>query len=116
MIIKFIIISIFGIALISLIIKFIREMVIYRRQSRKLKQWSKFNKEIAEWSNEISDFNLRSEYMNECLRRIVSPLREEEFSEMCVEKEIEKVYNKWGNHIPSLKQRVRELRLNKIIK
>jgi hypothetical protein len=111
MIIKFIIITIFGIFTSVAVTDFIR----YRRQSRKLKQWLEFNKEMTEWSHEIVDSKLRSEYMNECLRRIVSPLREEEFSKMCVEKEIEKVYNKWSNHIPSLKQRVRELRLNKII-
>jgi len=88
----------------------------HNKRMRKLNEWSKFHKQLTEWSLEISDVTVRQKYMNECIGKLINHDSNniqliEQFS---VEKEKEEIYKNWGRHIPSLLQEFRDKKINKL--
>lgn len=116
MILKFLVIFITLSVVISVLYKFIMDNLNHRKRMRVLDQWSEYNKQLIEWSKEIVDEGVRINFLNTCVdeltnRRIDNTL----VDYFDIDKEREKVYNKWGKHIPSLLQEIREKRLNQIL-
>jgi predicted PurR-regulated permease PerM len=105
-IVYIIIISIIG---LGVLFWFYREI----KRSQNMVNWTEFNNSIVEWAKEIEDTNIRSEFLKERIR-IITQI-EPEMSRFNIEKEKEKIANKWGKHIPSLLQESRNKKLNKIL-
>jgi hypothetical protein len=76
--------------------------------------WSIFNQTLIDWGEEISDIHMKHEYIHFCASEMSIRLKEKETNHnMRIKKE---VIDKFINHIPSLKQEVREEKINKILK
>ena len=76
--------------------------------------WSEFNQTLIDWGEEISDIHMKHEYIHFCASEMSIRLKEKETNHnMRIKKE---VIDKFINHIPSLKQEVREEKINKILK
>ena len=100
------------------VLKDLRE---HRKRMKKLDQWSKFNHQLIEWSGEILDQNVRYDFMNNCVHKLLKKSNErldsgiDQLVDFDIDKEKQKVFEKWGKHIPSLTQEIREDKLNKIL-
>ena len=100
------------------VLKDLRE---HRKRMNKLDQWSKFHHQLVEWSGEIVDQNVRYDFMNNCVHKLLKQSNErldsgiDQLVDFDLDKEKQKVFEKWGKHIPSLTQEIRENKLNKIL-
>jgi hypothetical protein len=99
--------------------KFIKETIDHRRRMNKLDQWSKFHQQLMDWSKEISDMSVRVDFMNFCANELIQQSNQKLKNDMLdnwdINEEKLKIFNHWGQHIPSLLQEVRESKLNKIL-
>ncbi len=100
--------------------KFIVDTRLHRKRMNKLDQWSQFHNQLMEWSSEIVDTNVRVNFMNGCVHKLISDsndhmLYNDMLDDWSVEEEKQKIYKEWGQHIPSLLQEMREKKLNKIL-
>lgn len=95
----------------------IRSGIKHRRRMRKLDQWTNFHKQLTYWATEIVDKTIKDQFLSECLADIMNTKigDEERFDQFDWHKEKMKVYQKWGQHIPSLLQEVRQEKLNKLV-
>lgn len=86
---------------------------------RKLDQWSAFHGQLTEWSKEIQDVNVRVDFINQCVHKLIKRgndgLSSNSLDDWNVEEERRKVFNEWGKHIPSLAQEIREKKLNQLL-
>ena len=100
--------------------KFIVDTRLHRKRMNKLDQWSQFHNQLMEWSSEIVDTNVRANFMNGCVHKLISDsndhkLYNDMLDDWSLEEEKQKIYKEWGQHIPSLLQEMREKKLNKIL-
>ena len=95
---------------------FIRDTRIHNKRMSKLEQWSKFNSQLSEWSKEIVDISIQSEYVNDCMLILneVSSSNISFLDSWDIDEEKKKVCEKWGYHIPSLLKEIREKKLKEI--
>jgi hypothetical protein len=124
-IVQFLALLFFLSVLIKLVFNFIKENRRHSKRMEKLDQWSDFHKQLIEWSNEITDSNVKVDFINECVHKIIqnsnSRLRPKtgmdigQFDDWSIDKEKSKICEKWGKHIPSLTQEIREKKLNQIL-
>lgn len=86
---------------------------------RKLDQWSAFHNQLTEWAKEIVDSNLRVEFINECVSKLVLGESDRFDKDMLDDWDIDEskknICDKWGKHIPSLLQEMRDNKLNQIL-
>jgi hypothetical protein len=104
--------------LIKLVFNFIKENRRHSKRMEKLDQWSDFHKQLIEWSNEITDSNVKVDFINECVHKIIQPktgMDIGQFDDWSIDKEKSKICEKWGKHIPSLTQEIRDKKLNQIL-
>ena len=100
------------------IIKDLRE---HRKRMKKLDQWSKFHHQLVEWSGEIVDQSVRYNFMNNYVHKLLKQSSERldsginQLVDFDLDEEKQKVFEKWGKHIPSLTQEIRENKLNNIL-
>ena len=82
-----------------------------------MKDWSKFHKQLLEWSEEILDQEVKKEYLLHCVSILSdnNNINIEGLKNMDIDKAKGDIIKKFSNHIPSLKQEVRETRINKIL-
>lgn len=110
--INIIIISIVVIVIIKLFLN-------HKEYITSIEQLSNFNKKVIKWSEEIQDELIKHEYLHFCTNRMFNfdkitgetkTFRLEEYNILKQE-----IIEKFVNHIPSLKQELREEKLNKIL-
>ena len=105
--------------MVGILWNFIKETRVHRRRMRKLNQWSKFHQQLMNWSREISDMGVRVDFMNFCSNELIKQsnlnLKNNMLDSWDIDEEKMKIYLRWGNHIPSLLQEVREKKLNSIL-
>ena len=98
--------------------KFIVDIRLHRKRMSKLNQWSDFNKQLMEWANEITDSSVKVDFINECAHRAIQygndKLDKGMLDDWDIDESKKNICDKWGKHIPSLLQEVREKKLNKI--
>lgn len=90
-----------------------------------MKDWSKLHKELLDWSEEITNKDVKKEYLLYCIDIISNnnshtnytntTLNLESLKMSDVSKTRSEIINKFSNYIPSLKQELRENRINKIL-
>ena len=99
--------------------RFLKENRIHRRRMRKLDQWSQFHKQLMEWSKEIQDANVRVDFINHCVHKLIQTGNDKMNKNMLdgwsIDEEKKKICSEWGQHIPSLVQEIRESKLNQIL-
>ena len=71
-----------------------------------------FNQTLINWADEISDLYIKHEYLHFCASEISKGFKNEN-NRNRIRKE---VIDKFIDHIPSLKQEIREEKINKILK
>jgi hypothetical protein len=136
-ILNLIVVLIAFICIISVTWKFIKENRVHRNASslstepspaanirrnrmRKLDQWSKFHGELMNWSKEIADANVRVDFINHCVHKLIQTGNDKLannnlLDDWSVEEEKQKVCKEWGQHIPSLVQEIRENKLKQLL-
>jgi hypothetical protein len=105
--------------MIGLFYRFIKENRKHRIHMKKLDQWSQFHGQLMDWSKEIVDDNVRVDFINHCVHKLIlhrnDKLSSIDLDDWSVEEEKQKVCNEWGQHIPSLLQEMRDKKLNQIL-
>jgi hypothetical protein len=95
---------------------FIKLFLNHKEYITSIEKLSNFNKKVIKWSEEIKDELIRHEYLHFCTNRMykitgeTKTFRLEEYNILKQE-----IIEKFINHIPSLKQELREEKLNKIL-
>ena len=101
------------------VIVIIKLFLNHKKYITSIEQLSNFNKKVIKWSEEIQDELIRHEYLHFCTNRMFNfdkiagetkTFRLEEYNILKQE-----IIEKFVNHIPSLKQELREEKLNKIL-
>ena len=99
--------------------RFIQENRKHNKRMKKLDQWSQFHGQLMDWSKEIVDDNVRSNFISHCVHNLISTSNDKlsngDLDDWSVEEEKKKVCNEWGQHIPSLLQEMRDKKLNQIL-
>lgn len=100
--------------------RFIKSTRLYNKRKMKLDQWSQFHNQLTEWAKEIVDSELRVKFINECVSKLVLCDESDRFDkdmldDWDIDESKKNIYDKWGKHIPSLLQEIREKKLNKIL-
>jgi hypothetical protein len=92
----------------------IREFLDMRRRSRGLERWKNFNEKTISWAKEIQDSKVKEEYVKYCMEMLVatSSTKVVVFSE---EEQTQKIIDKFGNHIPSIVENIRDKKINEIL-
>ena len=96
--------------------KFVRFSLLHKKRVRRFQEWSKFHEQLKIWSEEIVDKSLQNEFINEYQDLLVG--NESLYNgsiNWSVNEEKMRIYQKWGKHIPSLLQEVRNEKLNHIL-
>ena len=88
-------------------------------------EWSKFNEDLLLWGEEIKTPSIKNEYLHFCIDSLTiisqndlihSIKGEDNFWEIRNIRPIkEEIIRKYSDHIPSLKQEVRDKKINKIL-
>ncbi len=88
----------------------------------KMNEWSGMNEQLMTWGSEITDISIKTEYLEFCVDKMfnVRRLNYQDFVEghqlyQSSESLKNEIISKYINHIPSLKQELRENKLNKIL-
>ena len=105
------------IILLFSVYSFISKIVKHKKRMKNLNQWSEFHKKLSEWALEIKDEDIKIIFISECISKLNQTEKKIiNFDEFDWNLEKMKVYEKWGQHIPSLLQEVRQEKLNKLVK
>ena len=100
------------------VIVIIKLFLNHKEYITNIEQLSNFNKKVIKWSEEIQDELIRHEYLHFCTNRMfkIDKITGEisRFDEYHILEQ--EIIEKFINHIPSLKQELREEKLNKILK
>jgi hypothetical protein len=84
---------------------------------KKFNDISRFKSEIVSYGSEISDINIRTEYLSDVMSIVSDSI--ELLKDSDVEDRIEArkifLFNKYGKHIQSLRQEFRNKKLNQIL-
>ena len=118
-IIYFLLIIIPPILLGKIIFSFVKSIIDHKKRMSKLNEWTEFNKKIIEWSGEIQDPFIKQEYLQFCMNRIFDSKKltiDSISSGNETTKLKSELVSRYLNHVPSLKQEIREEKLNKILK
>ena len=100
---------------------FIKDTINHNKRMRKLDQWSNFHQKLIDWSKEIQDAKVRDNFINECVSRLVLgesdrlDFDKDMLDDWDINEAKKNIYEKWGKHIPSLTQEIREKKLSKIL-
>ena len=106
------------------VIVIIKLFLNHKKYITNIEQLSNFNKKVIKWSEEIQDELIRHEYLHFCTNRmfnfdkITGETKTFRFSKKTREEYNilkQEIIEKFINHIPSLKQELREEKLNKIL-
>ncbi len=94
---------------------FFNTVVKFKRMRRKLSKWSSFNQQLLKWAEEIVDTQIKSEYLSYAASFVVgsSNMAVNKSSEIDVYRKY--IYEKYGDHIPSIKSEIRAEKLKKLI-
>ncbi len=99
----------------------IREYRLSSKRFKKLDEWSDLNNNMVKWGNEITDVDAKQEYLYFCIGKINesifsnlldSPQKMDEYTNDIKEE----IITKYSKYIPSLKQAVREKKINNLLK
>ena len=119
MIIQILVIVVVLSLLTPIVWSFIKETRLRNKRMRKLDEWSRFHQNLMDWSKEIQDVDVRVNFINECVSRLVlggsGNYDKDMLDDWSIDESKKNIYEKWGKHIPSLTQETREKKLNQIL-
>lgn len=122
-----IIVLLFGLILmIGICYNFIKSTRLYNKRKMKLDQWSKFHTQLTEWAKEIVDVDVRVNFINECVSKLSSNRQnlilggsdrfdKDMLDDWDIDESKKNICDKWGKHIPSLLQEIRDNKLKQIL-
>lgn len=95
-----------------------------RITSSYISSWSKFNKEITEWGEEITDESIKRKYYEHCISILTEEDKNRSMSDyqrFILDKNKipelrSEIYKLFSSHIPSIRREVRDHKLSKILK
>jgi hypothetical protein len=122
-IVNIVILLVFLVVISKSMYNVIKDLREHRKRMKKLDQWSKFHHQLIEWSSEIVDQNVRYDFMNNFVSKLLKQSTErldevngiDQLDDFDLDKEKQKVFEVWGKHIPSLTQEIRENKLNSLL-
>lgn len=103
--------------LVKIIVSVIFTTKKFKSNSKKLDEWSEFNRKLLSWGDEIVDKSIKQQYLEFCIDKImgVKNLDITTITNMDIDNLKQEVIRRYSNHIPSLKQELRERKINKIL-
>ena len=108
--------------LFKTLIDFLIDHMRHKRRMKRLEEFNEFMVLCKSWSEEITDVDVKREFVESWLLKIydVDLTSEIFFDYICKEWSVEtatqQIFVKWGKWIPSLTQQVRNERINELIK
>lgn len=101
---------------LKLLFDIYRSIKLHKKRSKRIEEWSSFNKLLISYTSEITDSQVKSEYISHCMRILTSE-KSIDFitSDHAIQSIENEIIEKFSNHIPSLKQKSREKKLNRIL-
>lgn len=108
------------IGLISLVIGSLIRVIIVglisRRRIAKMEKMRNFLSDTVTWAKEISDLNIKSEYLRFCMDNLKKVSKSVDGAvKFDIDSYRKEIIRKYSNHIPSLKQEVRDMKLKQIL-
>lgn len=90
--------------------------LISRRRISKMEKMRNFLSETVTWAEEISDPNIKNEYLRFCVDNLKKVSKSvDEAVKFDIESHRQEIIRKYSNHIPSLKQEVRDMKIKQIL-
>jgi hypothetical protein len=118
-ILSIIIVSIPLLFVVKIVFDFIRSTWQHEKRMKKLNQWNEFLKQKRKWANEIQDVDIKTDFLQSTVFRPLDANTSDQFYSEIVhwtsEEETKIIYEKWGHHIPSLRQQVREQKIYRLL-
>ena len=125
-VLKFIQVVVLLVALFVMIGAFYRFIQGNRKHSKRMKkldQWSQFHGQLMDWSKEITDPSVKVDFINECVSKLVltsgnsigDRFDKDMLDDWNIDESKKNICDKWGKHIPSLLQEMRDNKLNQIL-
>lgn len=101
------------------IVSFIRAIIsgiITQRRLSKMKRMRELMSDTLKWAEEITDPEVKNEYLKFCVSNLQSISKSlDEAVKFDVEGHRNEIIRKYANHIPSLKQEVRDMKLKQLL-
>lgn len=104
--------------MVGIVWRFIQENRKHRKYMKNLDEWSKFHEQLMAWSKEIVDMDVRVNFINQCVHKLISDSNERAkdlLVDWSLEEEKQKICKEWSQYIPSLLQEMRDKKLKKIL-
>ena len=87
--------------------------IVHSRRMRKIDQWGKFNREIIDLVDEISDNSIRVEFIEYCTK--IATRSSSEIYNFSEKDERKRLVNIFGKYIPSIIVEQRDDKIKKIL-
>lgn len=101
---------------IGLFIRYIISNIITQRRISKMKRMRDLISDTLKWAEEITDPEVKNEYLIFCVGNLQSISKSlNEVIKFDVEGHRNEIIRKYANHIPSLKQEVRDMKLKQLL-
>ncbi len=89
-----------------------------RKSTNYLCNWSKFNKEILKWGEEITDESIKRKYYEHCISILTKEDKKSrlDYQVQTIPELRSEIYKLFSSHIPSIRKEIRDHKLSKILK
>jgi hypothetical protein len=99
--------------------RFAVSLRVYHKRRKRLDEFSKFNKILLYWVDEITDHKVKNEYLIYCSYLISldydKVMHDLDVDDDKIEEIKMNIFHRFGNHIPTLKKEFRDKRINDIL-
>lgn len=99
--------------LLFIVVFLTKTIISHNKRHNNLIKWSNLNKKTTIWAKEISDENIRADFLTFCLQKLI--ISNKDIFNLNIDNVEKEIMEKYSKHIPSLKSRIREEKINKLI-
>lgn len=101
---------------IGILFVLLKNHIKFKKKQKMSDEYHVFSMQVIEWAKEIKDQNKRSELLKYHITYIFTSYSEEDNLKCEKIPEFKKyIEDNWGGYIPSLKQKIRERKINSIL-
>ena len=113
--IKIIFLVVYGSLILGLLFRILKTHLGFNKTQKKLDDYHNFSMEVMEWVKEMSNSVKRNELMIYHLNHIGGSLEETLEKANHIEEYRKYIEDTWGEYIPSLKQKLRDKKIDTIL-
>jgi len=113
---KILFLAIYTTLIFAHLYRLVKTHIRFSKRQKMLDEYHEFSMKVLDWSKEIKDLNKRHEMLNYHITYISTSHLEEVKLKWKQMPEFQKyIEDNWGGYIPSLKQKIRERKINSIL-